>query len=342
MAEISIYTLAKELNMTPSMVSRAFNPSAKICDEKRKIVLAAAKKYNFSPNKLASRLSMKAVRIGILINGKFKKNIDKMIAGIKTAHEELKDYKIKYDITILNPLVNAHEDFCQTLERYKSYDGIILSGMSADNYTELINELYSHNRNIVQVQAINQCASHLFASKHDEKTASALAAEFLYDCLKKSDRKNVLLFTGDLKSNLHLNASETFKDSCKELGLNLLSVVDMEDSEEKLDKILPDVFKLWDNKIDGIYITSGLSAPLCRYLEENALDIPFVAFDTYDEIKAYMKKGVISATISQNVANQMKVAFETLVKHLSTGTECPKNVYTDVQLVLRSNIHQFN
>lgn len=342
MAYISIYTLAKELNMTPSMVSRAFNSSAKISEEKRKTVLDAAKKYNFTPNKFASRLSMKAVRIGILINSKFQVNSDKMVEGIKIAHEELKDYKVHYDITILNRFINDYSDFCQTLDRYKDYDGVILAGMSSDSYTNLINDLYKVNHNVVQVQAINQNANYLFASKHDEKTASALAAEFLYNCLKKSERKNVLLFTGDLKSNLHSNALEAFKESCGKLGLNLLTAVDMGDSEEKLAQIIPDVFGELGDKIDGIYITSGISNTLCRYLEENCYDIPFVAFDTYEDIKSYINKNIISATISQNVRNQMKVAFEMLVKHVITGADCPKNIYTDVQLVLKSNIHQFD
>ena len=51
MSDVTIYTIAKELNMTPSMVSRAFNPEARISEEKRQIVLEAARKYNFSPNK---------------------------------------------------------------------------------------------------------------------------------------------------------------------------------------------------------------------------------------------------------------------------------------------------
>ena len=80
MSDVTIYTLAKELNMTASMVSRAFNPEAKINEEKRKLVLKTAEKYNFSPNKFASRLSMKTVRIAILINGVFAVNTDKMIS----------------------------------------------------------------------------------------------------------------------------------------------------------------------------------------------------------------------------------------------------------------------
>ena len=65
--KVTIYTIANELSMTPSMVSLAFNPNAKIAEGKRKLVLEAAEKYGFVPNKLASRLSMKTVKIGILI-----------------------------------------------------------------------------------------------------------------------------------------------------------------------------------------------------------------------------------------------------------------------------------
>lgn len=342
MSEITIYTLAKELNMTPSMVSRAFNPKGKISEDKRKIVLETAEKYNFTPNKFASRLSMKTVNIGVLINSKFSVNTDKMIFGIKTAYEKLKDYKIKYDITVLNPFVNKTEDYKEVLCKYKNCDGIIISGMSSSKYTEIINTLYDENPNVVQVQSINNCANYLFASKHNEETSSYLAAEFLYNCLKRADRKNILLFTGDRESSLHSSAESAFKDACRKLKLTITDSIDMKDDEDYFEKILPDVFKNHMNNIDGIYITSGFSAPLCRYIEENKIDVHFVSFDTYDEIKTYIQRGIISATIAQNVAKQMEVAFETLVNHLITGNPCTKTLYTDIQLVLKSNIHQFD
>ncbi len=342
MSKVTIYTLAEELNMTPSMVSRAFNPDAKISEDRRTIVLDAAKKYGFSPNKFASRLSMKAVRIGVLINSGFQINTDIMISGIKKAHEKLKDYKIQYDISVLNPLKNTEEDIRKTIDQYKSYDGIILTGMSAASYTSMIDELYTANQNVVQVQAINQDAPCLFASKHNEKIASELAAEFLYNCLKKSERKNILLFTGDLKSALHASARDAFRISCATLGLDLLSTVDMKDNEEYFESILAETFAHYGDQTDGIYITSGLSVPLCRYLEAESYDIPFIAFDTYRDIKSYMKKGIISASIAQNVGKQMEEAFEMLVKHIITGEACPQTVYTDVHLVLKSNMHQFD
>lgn len=341
MADMTIYTLARELNMSPSMVSRAFNPAGKISEKKRKIVLAAAEKHNFQPNRLASRLSMKPIRIGVLLRSKFQINSDKMIEGIHLAHEQLKDYKIEYEISIFDAAASEGE-ILKTLDGYKTYDGIILSGMSSSQYTLAINELYRKNKNIVQVQSVNNDASALFSSKHDERVASGLAADFLYQCLRSSDRKNLLLFTGDRASAVHANAISAFEACCQARGMTLLDIVDMKDNEEYFTSILPAIFSAYADKIDGLYITSGLSAPLCRYLETLGRELPFVAFDTHSDIKRYMEKGIISAAISQNVTHQMQMAFEALVKRIMTKEECPPVLYTPINLMLKSNMEQFD
>lgn len=341
MAEMTIYTLAKELNMSPSMVSRAFNPDGKINKEKRMTVLEAAKKYNFSPNKLASRLSMKSIKIGVLINSRFKVNKDKMIAGINCAYERLKDYKVGYDITVLTSLENGLSDYEKVLKKYAGYDGIVVSGLSSSRYTELLNETYKLNPNIVQVQAINEGTPYLFASKHNEVTASELAVEFLYNCLKKSERKNILLFVGSFESSLHMSAKDAFVKSCEEFGMNVVDCVETKDNNEYLREILPEVFEKHKGNIDGIYTTSGISNALCEYIENNNIDVSFVSFDTHKEVREYLKKGVITATIDQNVTNQMASAFEALAKHIINGDECEKVIYTDIQLVMKSNIYQF-
>ena len=341
MSDVTIYTLAKELNMTASMVSRAFNPEAKISEEKRKTVLAAAKKYNFSPNRMASRLSMRTVQIGIVINARFAAGADKMVSGIESAYEKLKDYKVKYDIVRMNPIENKSEDYVKELNKLKKYDGVILTGMSSAKYTGMINGLYKENPNIVQVQAINNEANYLFASKHDEEIASKLAAEFLYNCIKRSERKNILLFTGEKESAVHASAGAAFCRECNEYGLKILDCIDMKDNEEYFRGIIPDVFRKYGEEADGIYITSGISSALCEYMDENKIDLPFVGFDTYEEIKKYMEKGIVSSTIAQNVSKQMETAFEMLVEHIITGRVYSKIVHTDVQLVLKSNMHQF-
>ena len=78
------------------------------------------------------------------------------------------------------------------------------------------------------MQAINKKADCFFRSKHNEETASNLAADFLYQTLKKSESKNILLFTGSQDSSLHLSAKK-----------NLLSLTEVEDDQlQKALKVL--------------------------------------------------------------------------------------------------------
>ena len=342
MANVTIYSLAKELNMTPSMVSRALNPCGKVSEEKRKLVLSAAEKYGFSPNKFASRLSMKSIRIGVIINNRYGTIKNQMLSGIEEAHRQLKDYKINYEVTILNPEISRAEEYSDAINKYVNYDGIILSGMSSEKYAPLISTALEQNPNIVQVQATNDNIDCLFSSKHNEATASAVAAEFLCSCLRKSPRKNILLFTGDTESVLHRKAKEAFTSACEEYGLNLCDSVDMKDNEKYFKDILPSVFEKHEGKIDGIYITSGISLPLCEYLYERKTEVPLVVFDVHDHIKDYMKNGVVSAAIFQNVSKQMETAFTQLSKHIISEDKCEKVVFTDIHLVLKSNMYQYD
>ena len=64
-----------------------------------------------------------------------------------------------------------------------------------------------------------------------------------------------------------------------------------------------------------------------------------VIINHYHGVFEYLKNGIISATISQNVPQQMENAFEMLVRYLINGEKPRKTVYTDVQLVLKSNMH---
>ena len=66
-SKVTIYTIAEALNMTPSMVSRAFKPGGKVNAEKRKLILETAERLGFEHNRMASRLSMKPIRIATLI-----------------------------------------------------------------------------------------------------------------------------------------------------------------------------------------------------------------------------------------------------------------------------------
>ena len=340
---VTIYSLAKELGMTPSMVSRALNPRGNVSPEKRQLVLEAAAKYDFHLNKFASRLPMQPLKIGVLINSRSESVTKEMVTGLEKAYQHWKDYKIDYIFYSVKITDNVMETCERQLLAMADCDGVIIDGLSFPAFDELLRRFTSINPNLVQVQEINENIDYLFVSKHKERTAAHIAAELLARFLSScnSDQKNILLFTGDMKSLLHKTAFEGFADACKEFNLNLLDSIDMMDSEEFLKRNLSKIFDKYRDKIDGIYITSGVSSELCRYLEDNRLKIPFIAFDIYEPLAEYIRKGIIYISIYQDIASQMEKAYEKLAEYLVFNKKPEKFVYTNVVPVMKSNLEQY-
>ena len=342
-SNVTIYTIAEELNVNPSLVSRAFNPNASVNAKKRELILRTAEKYNFVPNKMASRLSMKEIVIGVLLYFRFEPCYSELIRGIKAAHEELKDYKIKCDMRFLDKNKHSIEECRQILDDFSKYDGIIIGGsISNDNHSDIISELYRKNRNIVILDNHSDGQNRLFSSVFDVESSARLAADFLSNCLFFSERKNIVLFTGDTLSSVHRKRKDAFEKMAIRNGLNIISQINMYDSAEKLKELCR--VQLGDcSEVDGIYITSGNSVELCKYIDEKGLAdrIVLVTFDTFPELNRYLKKGVINATIYQNLFGQAKAAFEALVHHVSDGREVDDVITTRCELVMRNNIEYY-
>lgn len=335
--KVTIYTLAEELGMTPSMVSRALSPNGRVNEQKRQLVIKTAKKYNFVPNRMASRLSGAVIKIGIILNTSFKAILEDMKKGIEEAYEELKDYKIDYTVKVFEKPCTV-EQLKEYLEKFKSYDGVILAGFCADEFNSVLND--TKIKNIVQLQNVNEKINYLFSSVHDIELASTAAAEFLADCLRFKQSKNILLLTGSLRQslegNVHWEAKRSFLTAAEVYGLNVVRCAETDDSEEILASILPEIFR--ENSIDGVYITSGISLSLCEFVKQRGLNIPLVTFDVYKELNEYIKDGTVTATIFQNARKQAKTAFEKLVLYVINNEMPQKKIKTSVHLVMKSNL----
>lgn len=323
--------------MSPSMVSRALSGGI-VEEEKRQQVFALAEKYQYMPNRFASRLSMRPVKIGVFICTKYISGSELLRKGIQMAHSELSDYKIELDMIVKNEPELDFEEVCRALDSFRGYDGVIVSGLNADKFTQTLNRLTESMPNLVMLQQANEKVNYLFASKHDEKTASGIACDFFCSCFKNSGSRNVLLFTGSLDSDVHRNAKLAFLSTCAQRGIHVLDVVDMRDDEDVLRQQLPIVFGKYADQINGCYITSGISISLCDYIRKYRPDVRLVTFDVYDKLNTYIHNGTVDATLYQNLSRQGYVAFRGLVEHIIEHKPLDKVIYTNVQLVTKTGL----
>ena len=332
--------IAEELGVSKSTVSRAFDPSSNISNEVRSRILEYAKEKNYVLNRAASRLSMREINIGMLYPKVYSYATNEFIRGINDGSLELFDLKVNVDFYPYDRSEMDGKKLSVFLSGLKSYDGLIINGFTERDEIAALNRYSEDGIKLVVLQNDVPGLNRLFASCHDSALSSAMAAEFIGNCLFRSESKDVLLFTGDRNSELHRTAEKSFLEAAEQNRLNVTDSVDMKDSPELLSKQLVQLFENERKKPDAIYITSGESLPLCRYISENGLSdsTVLVTFDVYPELAEFIASGTVNATFYQNHYKQGKNAFTNLVKYLIGQCGVDGFVSPVPELVMKSNL----
>ena len=203
MAErITIYSLANEICVTATMVSRAFTPNAKINPEKRKMILREAELRGFVPNKNASRLSMKTMKIGVIICGRIPEFYNEYLNGLRDEANELLAFKVDCDIrTVDDNKEDSEKELLKILKEFEDngVEGIIVSGLYRKEVCKRLEELFQKGIKIANVGGESNDYPMNFSSQCNVSASANIAAEMLSLIINNS-RKRVLIFTGDLKT----------------------------------------------------------------------------------------------------------------------------------------------
>lgn len=338
--KVTIYTLAEELNMSVSAVSRAFNPNSKLSAEKRKIILEAAERCGYVQNKMAARLSQRPVRIGVLMRGRIDTFYLKMLGGIKAAYANLQNYKITCDFRVLDKEDFCADNACAVLREFKEAgcDGVIVHGIYHETMAAEIHALTEAGIQVVTLHNDFPSSSRLFTSTTNTEYTGRMAAQLL-DILLAPDRRNVITFSGSMESLIHQGLIRSFSNHAASLGLRLLHNYDTLDAPALAERFVQEAFAAY-GQIDGIYISSSNSIPICKYVEEHGLAdrVAVIASDVFEELSGYMERDVVRATFFQDPFRQGYAAFEKLYFYLAEKTPVPSCVMATPQIVLKSNL----
>ena len=139
---ISITKMSEIMNISVSEISRAFNPDYKMNDEKRAYILSTCEKYGYVPNKMASRLSKKSIKIGVMVPNVVEYSSREIIRGIKEGHKRVFDYKVVLSLKTMGSNSDA-STYCNAIQELvdENCDGLILSANDEPQIIEKINEV---------------------------------------------------------------------------------------------------------------------------------------------------------------------------------------------------------
>lgn len=209
--KITIKDLAKELNTTPSTVSRALNNNSRISSEMKKQVLDLAKKLNYRPNSVASEFRTgQSKTIGVIVPRINRTFFANAIHGIETIAAEA-----GYNIMICQ----SNESYLREVDYVKMLinnrvAGIIISISKETKDEKHIIEAQSQGIKVVQFdRTLENINSSIITNSN-----SAGAKEIVLHMLNQGYRK-IALFHGILNNNVYCDRVDGYMQAHAEFGI---------------------------------------------------------------------------------------------------------------------------
>jgi LacI family transcriptional regulator len=327
--KITIKTIAKELGVSTSTVSKALKDSHEISTETKEKIQAYANLFNYKPNNLALQLrTQKTKVIGVILPKIVHHFFSTVIMGIEEG-ANIKGYNIM--------VCFSNESYKKEVETLKvlsngSVDGLIVSIASETlknkdftHFTDLVAEeipLVLFDRVVDEIQCdkviVDDVGAGYKATKH----------------LIENGRKRIALITTPNHVNVGALRRQGYEKALIEEYIktdkNLIVEID-----ETLD-IKPQIEKVFEQDIDAVFAVNEIyAANAMRIAKEKGLSIPndiaIIGF-TDGLISEYSSPSI--TTIAQHGYTMGKQAVELLIERIENETE----VYRPKKIVISSDL----
>ena len=208
---LTIKDIARELNLSPSTVSKALHNSHEISLETRKLVLEFAAKHNYKPNPIAQSLKQGYSKsIGVLVCHIDNHFFSQAINGIESvAHEN------NYNVIITQSHDSSEREFLNIRHLTTgSVDGLVVSLSVGSQNIEHLKELQENGFPIVFFDRITD--------KINTHTITANNFQGAYDATKhliKQGYKRIAHVTSSSCLSNTIERLSGYKDALREAGL---------------------------------------------------------------------------------------------------------------------------
>lgn len=341
--KLTIYDIARELNISIATVSRALNGKLDVSEETRKKIFQTAKEMGYKASKTASSLSRKEKRFVALFPDYELEDYDKEVQrGIMKAVDDLSDYHLHVEFE------SVERDYIKFVEKIQELSGTDCSGVivsppdGESRISEYLKQVNKGKLPMVTVVSDLNKSSRLFCVQNNNYVAGRMAGELLGSVLGPG--KKVALLTGFVSKEkvfqVHRETEQGFKDEIKEQGLNLVGVYEHHDVPSEA-YVLADQIITEHPDLDGIYLATANSITFCERLKELGAEGRFkiVASDIFAEMIEFIRSGLVMASIFQNPFEQGRLATRYLFEYLVEQREFETDrILLDPQFVMKSNV----
>lgn len=340
---VTIYDVAKALNVSTATVHRALSGKETIHEKTRERVLEMVDRLGYRPNRLARSLSSKNVRLAVVAFTSFPEFHDSIIAGAKQATEDLADFNLHTDFYSYSGgdsnAAAGTEFLNNTLERIAKdrYDGLLICARNADGFAAI------ERKKIPVVTVVNHVAvsTRKLSIRYHGRVAGRMAAELLYRM--GNANQAVAIASGSYgERSIHSEILEGFKEQALVTPLSLVATYSHYDSKDAAYDATIQTLREHPY-LAGIYVDSFNSFGVIEAVKDMGMErkLTLITSDISENLRAHISQGIVQATICQNQFEQGRMGLEHLFWYIMEGTIESSTILLPPQLVLNSNIELY-
>lgn len=266
--KVTIYDLAKQLNVSPGTVSRSLNNHPSISQKTKEKVVSMANKMDYKVNKFAVNLrTQKSNTIGVIIPKLNSYFVSTLLAGIEKVANEA-----GYNTIISQSLESMEKEKMNAKTLLNSgVDGLLVSlAFDTDNFDHFEPFIKS------KIPLIFMDRVHHFPDCPTLVIDNLMAGYDATNHLISQGCQNILLIGGNLKQNVYLDRFRGYKKALKENGLSFKETNFLQTSMEPENvKEVIEYINQSEEPIDGLFVLGDSFAAHCiKELKKENFRIP--------------------------------------------------------------------
>jgi LacI family transcriptional regulator len=316
--EITIYDIAKELDISPATVSRGLRDHPAISRKTKKKIMDAARAMGYRSNTFASSLRLKRTNtIGVIVHRLDSYFVATVLAGMEKVASEA-----GYNLIISQSLESTEKEIANANTMFNSRVDGVMASLAYDT------EDISHFEVFIEKKIPLLFFDRVYKHKNCPNVVidNYKAAYQITSHLIEQGCRKIVHVTGDLKRNVYADRFDGYRKALEDNGLiytDDLLIINYLDEHIGPNVDAAKQILAIDPLPDGAFITNDAFAAYCmRELKQAGVSIPkdiAIAGFNNDPISGLVDPNL--TTINYPSYEMGEVAARTLINHLREVTD---------------------
>lgn len=338
---VTIYDIARELDISPSTVTRALSNQTCISELTRKNVQETARRMGYRRTGWSAAGSARHMKLGLILRDKFPEYQNLIAAGARRACGELSNGGIELESCLLDVQDYGKRLVDRVSEMVRSgCDGIMFT-MGPQSCMDGLRDALRGSDVRTSTMYYDACGGFAdFFVGADFETSGRMAADLFHMCgLKRGDI--VAHFTGSRSLQQHHDNYEGFLSLAGQYGFSV-RLIEHQDNE-KIAYLATEQLLMEEPKLKGIFCSTAVTVPVCEKLTEagRAQNVAVIGTELMTDYIPYLKNDTLNAVIFQNPFKLGYLSCKTMIDCIS-GTPLPsRGLYINPQIVIRGNLDHY-